>query len=42
MGYIEYKNNNFEKADKYFSKVKELNKDTNINVTYLKSLKEKN
>ena len=39
MGYIEYKNNNFEKADKYFAKVKELNKDSNIDVAYLNSLK---
>ena len=39
MGYIEYKNNNFEKADKYFAKVKGLNKDSNIDVAYLNSLK---
>ncbi len=42
MGYIEYKNNNFEQADKYFSKVKELNKDSYIDVSFLKSLKQKN
>ena len=41
MGYIEYKNNNFEQADKYFSKVKELYKDSYIDVSFLKSLKQK-
>lgn len=42
LGYIEYKNNNFKEADKYFSKVKELNQDSDINVAYLKSLKKEN
>ena len=39
MGYMEYKNNNFEAADKYFAKVKELNENSDINVAYLKLLK---
>ena len=39
MGYIEYKNNNFEAADKCFAKVKELNENSDIDVAYLKSLK---
>jgi len=39
MGYIEYKNNNFETADKYFAKAKELNENSDIDVAYLKSLK---
>jgi len=38
MGYIEYKDNKFKKADEYFAKVKELNIDSNIDVIYLKSL----
>ena len=42
MGYIEYKNTNFEIADKYFSKVKEFDKGSKIDSAYLKTLKQNN
>lgn len=38
LGYMEYKNNNFTEADKYFSKVKQLNKNSDINVKLLNAL----
>ncbi len=39
MGYIEYKNNDYQKADEYFAKAKNLNGSNDIDVACLKSLK---
>lgn len=42
LGYIEYKNNNFKKADEYFYKVKEINKNSDIDVKLLNMLSQEN
>ena len=42
LGYIEYNNNNFKKADEYFYKVKEINKNSDIDVKLLNMLSQEN
>lgn len=42
LGYIEYNNNNFKKADEYFAKVKEINKNSDIDVKLLNMLSQEN
>ena len=42
LGYIEYKNNNFKKADEYFYKVKGINKNSDIDVKLLNMLSQEN
>ena len=42
LGYIEYNNNNFKKADEYFYKVKGINKNSDIDVKLLNMLSQEN